>query len=147
LKTEIEPFVHETNIRVRYQETDQMGVVYHTNYLVWFEVGRSDLIRQIGISYQELENMGLLLPVVEVNCTYRSPAHYDEEVCVRTQIQEMTGGKLVFQYEIVRLEDGQQLVTGYTKHLWVNKEMKRTNLERKFPHVYELLLKAYAKER
>jgi acyl-CoA thioester hydrolase len=129
----------ESVLRVRYQETDQMGVVYHSNYLVWFEVGRTDWIRQFGWSYREFEERGLLLPVVEVQCKYIRPARYDDEVVVRTELDSFSGGKLVFRYEVVRKEDEQLLVTGRSVHLWVNREMKRTNIKRAFPELYELL--------
>ncbi|WP_245739731.1 acyl-CoA thioesterase [Thermoflavimicrobium dichotomicum] len=131
--------ISESTIRVRYQETDQMGVVYHTNYIVWFEVGRTDWVRKLGISYKDLEKLGLLLPLVEVNCVYRSPARYDDEVIVRTQVEEMNGSKIIFQYEILRKADHKLLATGSTKHLWVNREMKRVRLDIDFPHIYEQL--------
>ncbi|TCS96748.1 acyl-CoA thioesterase [Hazenella coriacea] len=130
---------HETTLRVRYQETDQMGVVYHSNYLIWFEVGRNGFIRQQGYSYQDFENKGLLLPVVEAQCKYRSPAKYDEEVLVRTKLSELSGSKMYFEYEVVRNNDQTLLATGLTKHLWVSKEMKRTNMKKYFPELYERL--------
>lgn len=129
----------ETSLRVRYQETDQMGVVYHANYLVWFEVGRSDFIRNQGYSYQQFENLGLLLPVVEINCKYFAPARYDDEVTVRTKLADFSGGKMIFEYEVVRKADQERLVTGVSKHLWVNTEMKRVNVKRILPELYEHL--------
>ena len=80
-----------TTLRVRYAETDQMGVVYHANYLVWFEVGRTDLLRQLGWTYREMEKTGVRLPVIEVECTYRSPARYDDEIEVRTTGRLLSG--------------------------------------------------------
>ncbi|MFC4544749.1 acyl-CoA thioesterase [Paenactinomyces guangxiensis] len=132
-------YTTETHLRVRYQETDQMGVVYHTNYLVWFEVGRSDFIREQGYSYQELEEKGILLPVVEINCKYLSPARYDQEVVVTTRLADFSGGKIIFEYEARKKEDNQLLVTGVTKHLWVNKEMKWVNIKRLFPDLFAKL--------
>ncbi|MBN2908996.1 acyl-CoA thioesterase [Polycladomyces sp. WAk] len=132
--------VFETTIRVRYQETDQMGVVYHTNYIVWFEVARSEMIRELGTSYRELEEKGLLLPVVDVHCRYLSPAHYDEEVIVRTVVKELTGSKIRFGYEVVRRDDNRLLTVGSTTHIWVNREMKRVNIQRDDPELYRLLV-------
>lgn len=131
---------HETTLRVRYQETDQMGVVYHSNYIVWFEVGRNDFIRQLNHSYQDFEDVGLLLPVVEVQCKYRSPAKYDEEVIIRTKLSEFSGSKMYFEYEVVRKADRTLLATGLSKHLWVTREMKRTNIKKYFPDLYEQLV-------
>jgi acyl-CoA thioester hydrolase len=130
----------KAKIRVRYQETDQMGVVYHANYLVWFEVGRSTFIREQGYSYQQFEQMGLLLPVVEAHAVYRAPARYDEEITVVTRIAELGSSKIVFEYEVIREADGRLLATGYTKHVWVNKEMKRVNIAQQMPELYEKLL-------
>lgn len=139
-------YTTETTLRVRYQETDQMGVVYHANYLVWFEVGRSDFIRKLGYSYQLFEERGLLLPVVEINCKYLAPARYDEEIVVITQLAEVSGGKVVFEYQVVRSSDRKLLVTGTSKHLWVNKEMKRVNVKRLFPEVIDKLAAVCAKK-
>ena len=96
----------ETTLRVRYAETDQMSVVYHSNYLIWFEVGRVELLRQLGFSYLEMEQDGLNLPVVEVRCRYKHPARYDDELTVRTWIAQMRTSLLRFQYELVRKSDG-----------------------------------------
>lgn len=135
--------VVETTLRVRYKETDQMGVVHHTNYLVWFELGRTELIRRQGYSYSELEKRGLLLPVVDLNVRYHAPARYEELVTVRTKIQEFTGAKIVFGYEIVNQENEMRLVTGTTTHLWVNKEMKLVNIKRFLPELYQVLNDIY----
>ncbi len=134
-----EKFVSETELRVRYQETDQMGVVYHTNYLVWFEVGRSSWVRELGISYRELEKMGLLLPLIDAYCQYRSPARYDDEIIVRTHVGEVSRSKLAFYYEILRKEDAKLLAKGKTTHLWVNRQMKRVDVQKDYPEVYQLI--------
>ncbi|MCH5584351.1 acyl-CoA thioesterase [Shimazuella sp. AN120528] len=128
-----------TEIRVRYQETDQMGVVYHANYLVWFEVGRTSLIRELGYSYTGLEAKGLLLPVVDVGAQFRRSAKYDDVVMVETSIKELGPSKIVFEYSIRRKSDGQLLATGHTKHLWVTKEMKRVRLPDYSPELYDQL--------
>lgn len=131
--------VAETSLRVRYQETDQMGVVYHTNYLVWFEVGRTEMMRERGFSYKDLEEKGLLLPVVDVHCKYEHPARYDDLVTIRTRISQFNRSKIVFAYEVIHHETGRRLVKGESIHLWVDKEMKRINLKQANPELYTLI--------
>lgn len=137
--------VAETAIRVRYQETDQMGVVYHTNYLVWFEVGRTEMMREHGFSYRDLEKTGLLLPVVDIRCKYEYPARYDDPVIIRTKISQFNRSKIVFAYEAVHQETGRRLAKGESIHLWVDKEMKRVNLKQAYPELYALLSRLVAK--
>jgi acyl-CoA thioester hydrolase len=131
--------VFETSVRVRYKETDQMGVVHHTNYIVWFEVGRTDLLRRLGLSYRDLEARGILLPVVDLSCRYAEAARYDDEIRVLTRIAALNPGKIVFSYEIRRKSDDVRLARGTTTHLWVNREMKRMNIRRTYPELYEML--------
>ena len=121
----------ETRVRVRYAETDQMGVVYHSNYLIWFEVGRVELIRQMGLDYKRMEiEEGCGIAVVEVNCRYLAPARYDEELVVRTRITGARGSVVKFGYEIVR--DGELLCKGSTTHVVVDKEMKKTLMPERY---------------
>src|SRR5437588_11140761 len=104
---------HSTSrIRVRYAETDQMGVVYYANYLVWFEVGRTDLLRGAGWSYREMETEGYMLPVLESNCVYRQPARYDDEIDVQTTGMLMSPVRVKFVYDVVRVADDLVLATG-----------------------------------
>ncbi len=107
----------ETTIRVRYAETDAMGVVYHTNYLIWFEVGRGEYMRQKGSDYAELEARGFYLPVSEVEARFIAPARYGDLVTVRTWIEELRSRSLTLAYEVVMQATGQVLATGYTKHI------------------------------
>src|SRR5713226_6864935 len=90
-----------TALRVRYAETDQMGVVYYANYLVWFEVGRTDLLRTLGWTYREMEEAGVALPVIEAHCEYRRPARYDEEIEVRTEGRMCSPVRLEFSYDVM----------------------------------------------
>jgi acyl-CoA thioester hydrolase len=107
-------------VRVRYAETDQMGVVYHANYLVWFEVGRTDLLRSFGWTYREMESTGVRLPVLEAHCEYRRPARYDDELEIHTHGRLLSPVRLEFTYD-VRLKEDQRLVaTGYTRHAAVD---------------------------
>jgi acyl-CoA thioester hydrolase len=101
---------------VRYAETDKMGVVYYANYLVWFEVGRTDLLRDAGWSYREMETDGYALPVIEAHCAYRAPAKYDDDLEVRTTGAMLSPVRVEFTYEIVRPADNATLVTGTTVH-------------------------------
>jgi acyl-CoA thioester hydrolase len=103
-------------LRVRYAETDKMGVVYYANYFVWFEVGRCDLLRTFGSSYRDIENAGISLPVIEAHCEYRQPAHYDDEVAVRTRANVRSPVRLAFDYQISRPADGALIAEGRTVH-------------------------------
>lgn len=122
----------ETLLRVRYAETDQMAVVYHSNYLIWFEVGRVELLRKLGFTYVEMEQDGLNLPVVEAKCRYKHPAHYDDEILVRCHLAQMRPSLLRFHYEIIRNADGRLLSEGETTHVVVGADMKRTHLTGKY---------------
>ena len=109
-------------MRARYAETDAMGIVYHTNYIVWFEVGRGEYMRQLGGEYAHLEAHGYYLPVIEVQARYVASARYPDLVTVRTMVEESRSRKVTFSYEVVMAETGQLLVTGLTKHICVDEE-------------------------
>jgi acyl-CoA thioester hydrolase len=127
------PATNETTIRVRYAETDQMGVVYHSNHLIWFEVGRIELMRQMGFSYRDMEREdGLFIAVAEVKCRYRAPAYYDEEVVVRTRLKNIRESVVVFSYELVRAETGVLLAEGETTHIVTDAKMKVAALPEKY---------------
>jgi acyl-CoA thioester hydrolase len=104
------------DLRVRYAETDKMGIVYYGNYFVWFEVGRTDLLRESGWSYREMEIEGFALPVIEAHCAYREPARYDDELEVRTTGALLSPVRVQFSYEVVRTADAATLATGTTVH-------------------------------
>jgi acyl-CoA thioester hydrolase len=110
-----------SRIRVRYAETDQMGVVYHSNYFVWFEVGRTDLLRGTGVTYREMEADGVSLPVIEAHCEYRQPARYDDDLEIRTTGTLMSPVRVAFTYEIVRPDDRQTVATGQTVHASIDR--------------------------
>ena len=105
-----------SRVRVRYAETDTMGVVYYANYLVWFEVGRTDLLRATGWSFREMEGEGFSLPVVEAHCEYRVSAKYDDEIEVRTTGASVSPVRVRFDYEVIRAGDAVVLATGHTVH-------------------------------
>lgn len=109
---------HETDVRVRYAETDQMGVVYHANYLVWFEIGRTEFCRARGFAYREMEeNDRAFLVVAESYCRYKAPAYYDDELIVRTHVTELRRRSVRFGYEVVRLSDDTIIAEGETGHV------------------------------
>ena len=108
--------IHRTRVRVRYAETDRMGVVYYANYLVWFEVGRTEWLRTTGWSYREMEHDGISLPVIEVQCEYVQPARYDDEIEIRTRAAILTPVRIRFDYEVVRTTDEIVSAVGHTVH-------------------------------
>ena len=129
--------VCETRVRVRYAETDQMGVVYHANHFVWFEIGRVEMLRQLGFSYRDMEqNDGCYIAVADARCRYKAPAHYDEEIIVRTHLKNVRESVIHFGYELVRAQDGMVLAEGETTHVVTNAEMKRAVLPEKYMTVF-----------
>jgi acyl-CoA thioester hydrolase len=127
------PAAHESRFRVRYAETDQMGVVYYANYLVWMEVGRVELVRSLGLHYKELEHSeGLYLAVVEANCRYICPARYDQEICVETSIRKSTDKLVEFSYRIRSLDPERLLADGNTRHIWLNRSWRPTRLPARY---------------
>ena len=111
-------------IRVRYAETDKMGVAYHANYLDWFEVGRNEYCRQSGKAYKEWEAEGVMLPVVEAHCRYKSSLFYDDEALIETTISKLTRVSVEFSYRILHKDTGRLAAEGYTKHAFVSPDGK-----------------------
>jgi acyl-CoA thioester hydrolase len=107
-------------LRVRYAETDKMGVVYYANFLVWFEVARADLMRSLGWTYREMEAAGVSLPVIEAHCEYQRPARYDDEIEVRTEGRMLSAVRMKFSYTVVRRVDQVVAAQGYTVHAAVD---------------------------
>ncbi len=129
--------VNETRLRVRYAETDQMGVVYHSNHFVWFEVGRVELLRQLGFSYRDMESKdGCFIAVAEAKCRYRAPVRYDEEVLVRTQLLNVRDSVIHFGYELRRATDGALLAEGETTHIVTDPDLKIAVLPEKYLKVF-----------
>ena len=116
--------VHETQLRVQYYETDQMGVVHHSNYIRYFEIGRTELMRRVGLSYKNLEDAGTVMPITNIEARYLSPAHYDDIICIRSSIKEMPKARIVFYYEIYN-EERKLLADGSATLAFVNKETGR----------------------
>jgi acyl-CoA thioester hydrolase len=131
---------HQTHIRVRYAETDQMGVVYYANYLVWMEVGRVEYCKARGFRYKDMElEDGVLLVVIEAQCRYLFPARFDEDVTIETRIAEANSRIVHFGYEM-RLADGRKLATGSTRHIFCNREMKPVRLPEKYRALFGIAL-------
>ena len=137
-ETMVQPLVAETVLRVRYAETDQMGVVYHANYFVWFEVGRVELLRKLGFSYREMEQHDqCFIAVVDARCRYKAPARYDDEIVVRTHLKNVRESVIHFGYEAVRVGDGTLLAEGETTHIVTDAQMNRKIIPEKYLSVFK----------
>jgi len=131
---------NETTIRVRYQETDQMGMAYHANYLAWFEIGRTELMRSIGLPYIEFEKSNLYLPVLKAYCEYKHAARYDDLLTIITFIESLQYVRTVFNYEIRR--DDKKIAGGYTEHAFINEAGRPVVLKKISPFLWNRLYKA-----
>jgi acyl-CoA thioester hydrolase len=124
--------VSESRVRVRYAETDQMGIAYHGNYFIWFEVGRSQYCNDCGFSYRDLEReLGYFLIVAEASCRYKNSARYEDELIITTRMKELTRRTMRFSYEISR-EDGAAVASGETLHILINKDGRPSSMPEKF---------------
>jgi len=131
--SEQRPACSETRIRVRYAETDQLGVVYHANHFIWFEVGRVEFLRQLGFSYRDMEkNDNCHIAVVDARCRYKAPARYDDEIIVRTYLKSIRESVIHFGYELLRTGDGILLAEGDTTHIVIDAMMNVTPLPKKY---------------
>lgn len=132
--------VHDTMLRARYGETDQMGIIYHPNYYIYFEIGRTEFLREsTGLSYKDMEEQGIMLPLTETHCKYIVPARYDDELIVRTVIREMTVARIIFAYKLLRASDGKLLAEGETSHAFVNSRGRPVNLKKHNEEIYNKL--------
>lgn len=122
--------IYKHEVRVRYQETDQMGIVYHSNYLIWFEVGRTELLRSLGYNYRQLEEDGVFLPVVSCESFFKCSAKYDDLLVIETKISEISGAKIVFSYNIYNKENSLLLTLGKTVHAFTTKQGKVINIKK-----------------
>jgi acyl-CoA thioester hydrolase len=138
--------ISETSLTVRYAETDQMGIVHHSNYAVWFEAGRTDFIRKMGLPYSKIEESGALLPLVELRCFFRGTAKYEDEIVVRTSVSEYNGIKLTFHYDVCLHGSGRVITEGETVHAWTNRDLKPVNLKKFRPEIHKLIMEAFTNE-
>lgn len=138
--------ISNTEVQIRYAETDQMGVVYHANYLVWMELGRTQLIEELGFKYAEMESEGILAPVIDIQVSYKQPCRYGEKAIVRTWIEHYDGLKTIYGYEIVK-ENDEVSVIGTSSHVCVKKDTFRPiSVRRMFPDWHEAYEKAKKRE-
>ncbi|OGW89518.1 MAG: hypothetical protein A3A73_02490 [Omnitrophica bacterium RIFCSPLOWO2_01_FULL_50_24] len=115
---------YDFKVRVRYGETDRMGVSYYANYLVWFESARTEYFRALGFVYSEFEQQGILLPVAEAHCRYFAPSTYDDLLTVRTSVAQMRQSSIRFEYQVFKEKNEKPIVTGYTVHVFSNSNLK-----------------------
>lgn len=133
-----QPVIGESRLRVRYAETDQMGVAYHANHFIWFEVGRVELLRQLGFSYRDMEHVdNCFIAVVDARCRYKVPVRYDDEIIVRTHLKNVRESVIHFGYELLRGSDGALLAEGETTHIVTNAEMKVRPIPEKYLKVFK----------
>lgn len=136
----------DTEIRVRYKETDQMGVVHHSNYYTWFEAARTEFIRALGVSYRSMEDMGFRLPLLESHCVYKQGVRYDDLITIRTRITGFNGVRLTLDYTVRRKEDNVLLAEGSTVHVFTDAGLKPINLKKFSPYLFRLFLNCLAEE-
>ena len=117
---------NETEQRVYYADTDHGGVVYYSNYLKWFEIGRTEILRQLGLDYADFEKNGMIAPVVEVKCNYKGPALYDDIIIIKTAIDNIGNSSIRFNYEIINKRSGKLLAEGYTVNVFVDKKTMKS---------------------
>ncbi len=134
-------YISETKLVVRYAETDMMGIVHHSRYYPWFEVARTDFIKHSGLTYSQMEQMGVLMPLVETGAKYIHGLTYEDEIIVRAYLTELGVAKCSFGYDVIKLPEEKLMATGKTVHGFVDKEFKPMNLKKKFPEVFEALSK------
>lgn len=138
----------QTEITVRYAETDCMGVVHHAVYPVWYEVARTDYIKSVGMSYSEMERNGVMLPVTGITCRYRLPAKYDDELIVTARVARLTPARIEFSYTVAKKGEDEILAEGTSSHGFVDAEsFKPVSLKRTMPELYERMEKEYKADR
>lgn len=139
-------FISESLVKARYAETDQMGVVHHAVYPVWFEVGRTEYLAGLGIPYSAVEARGFFLPLIELSCSFKSIARYEDEILIKTRAAEVSKVKVILHYEAIKKPDGTLIAMGSTVHAWTNNQMKPVNIQKGWPEIYDLLCKAVTVE-
>lgn len=134
--------ITKTKLTVRYAETDQMAIVHHSNYPVWYEAGRTDFIKAMGMSYSQIEAEGILFPLLELHCKYIQAAKYEDVVIIETALTKLSMVKAEFSYKVYRESDGVLLNTGSTIHGMVTRELRPVNMKKQKPEIYALLEQA-----
>lgn len=131
---------YTSEVRVLYADTDAMGIVYHTNYIKWFEIGRNEYLRQMGFPYSQLEKQNLWMPVANVECTYKAPATYDDVLEIKAWAGDLKAATITINYEIYRKSTGELLVTGNTKHAITNDQLKPVRFKTYHPELYKRIV-------
>ena len=132
----------EIKVTVRYAETDKMGITHHSVYPIWYELARTEIIKNIGITYTEMENEGIMLPLSELSCKYMIPSTYEDELTIRVKISKLTPARIVFNYETYKEGIEKPIATGSTIHAWADsKTLKLINFKKHFPEYYEKIEK------
>ena len=126
----------KTEIIVRYAETDKMGIAHHSVYPIWYEAARTEAIKKIGISYTQMEALGIMTPLAELNCKYLLPANYEDVLSIEVGISKLTPARVIFEYKVYN-EEKQLINTGSTMHAFVGKDLKPLNFKKIFPDLYE----------
>ncbi len=133
-------------IRARYDETDQMGVIYHANYYKWFNIGRTEFLRDLGCDYRKLESSGIIFPVIESGCKHFYPAYYDDEIIINVRLAEFKGVRMRVAYEIINEANGKKLAEGYTLHGIVDGDLKPVRVNRTENECLKILIEAMKEE-
>ncbi|MCI8404519.1 MAG: acyl-CoA thioesterase [Clostridia bacterium] len=139
-------YISETCLTVRYAETDMMGIVHHSRYYPWFEVARTDFIKKSGMSYTEMENMGILLPLTETGAKYYYGLKYEDEVVVRCKLTKLTVARCEFEYEVYKLPEMKLMTVGKTGHGFINRDFVPINLKKLYPEIWRKLSELLYKE-
>jgi acyl-CoA thioester hydrolase len=134
--------ISQTHLTVRYAETDQMGIVHHSNYPIWYEAGRTDLIKKMGMPYSTVEQQGILLPLIELQSRYIGAAKYEDEIVIKTRIKDASFTRITFYYEVYKINDLKMINSGETKHVWTNRELRPVNIKKHAPQILDLINKA-----
>ncbi len=134
--------IPRTKFAVKYAETDQMGIVHHSNYPVWFEAARTDFFKKLGFPYSKIESEGILLPLTDLKCCFKSPARYEDEVEIRVQAIKLTCVRIIFAYKVNNCIDNILIATGETSHAWTDKNLDPVNLQKRLPELYKELKRA-----
>ena len=129
-------------VTARYAETDQMGVIHHSVYAVWYELARTDFIKKVGISYSKMEEMGILLPLSKLTCKYHQATLYEDEITIETRILALTPSRIQFGYTVYKKGVEKPVNTGSTLHGWTDKALKPFNMKKRYPELYETILNA-----
>lgn len=132
----------KTTFIARYAETDQMGIVHHSNYAIWFEAGKTDFLKTAGTSNSSIEENGVLIPLYEMNCKFITPAKYEDEIIVNTSIKNISPARISFSYKVLNASSGKLIATGETLHAWTDKVLKPINAAKRIPEIYAVLSKS-----